>query len=190
MKKIIFPVIIFGMLGWAVLDLVNTPNESTTPEADSGTVEGSEEVNPTDTVGIQKGEIAPDFELTTLKGETVRLSDYRGTRVFINFWATWCPPCRAEMPDMQKLYEEMDDIEILAVNLTETEKSEEGVSEFVEDFGLTFPILMDRNSEVANMYNVRAYPTSFMVDSNGRIQFISIGAMNHDMMVQEIEKME
>ncbi|WP_102344942.1 TlpA family protein disulfide reductase [Bacillus sp. Marseille-P3661] len=186
MKKIIFIVIILGMFSWAVLDLVNSNEESANQEDTTGT----EVVKESDTIGLERGQIAPDFELKTLEGETVRLSDYRGTRVFVNFWATWCPPCRAEMPDMEKVYKEMDNVEILAVNLTDSEQNEEVVEEFVADFGLTFPILMDRNSEVASMYRVQAYPTSYMIDSNGRIQFIAIGAMNHDLMVQEIEKMK
>lgn len=92
---------------------------------------------------------------------------------------------------MQKLYEQTDlDIEILAVNMTESEKNEEVVTEFVKDFGLTFPILMDEKSDVVTTYRVQAYPTSYMIDSSGRIQFVAIGAMNHDLMVQEIEKMK
>ncbi|WP_017381240.1 redoxin domain-containing protein [Paenisporosarcina sp. TG-14] len=189
MKKTILVVVITLMVSWTVFDLVNSKEETanqenTTKQEDTKIDEavGSEET------GLAIGNIAPDFELTTLEGKTARLSDYRGQRVFINFWATWCPPCRAEMPDMQKLYEQKDvDVEILAVNLQE---SEEVVSEFVTDFGLTFPILMDVNSDVADTYQVRAYPTSYMIDSSGRIQYIAIGAMNHDLMVQEIEKMK
>lgn len=183
MKKTILVVVITLMVSWTVFDLINSKEETANqedPKVDE--TEGSEEI------GLAIGNIAPDFELTTLEGETARLSDYRGQRVFINFWATWCPPCRAEMPDMQKLYEQTDvDVEILAVNLQE---SEEVVSEFVNKFGLTFPILMDVNSDVATTYRVQAYPTSYMIDSTGRIQFIAIGAMNHDLMVQEIEKMK
>jgi len=186
MKKIILVVVITLMVSWTVFELVNSKEETVNQE-DTGIDEtvGSEET------GLAIGNIAPDFELTTLEGKTVRLSDYRGQRVFINFWATWCPPCRAEMPDMQKLYEQTDvDIEILAVNMIESEKAEEDVAEFVKDYGLTFPILLDANSDLATTYQVRAYPTSYMIDSTGRIQFIAPGAMNHDFMVQEIEKMK
>jgi len=119
----------------------------------------------------------------------VQLSDYRGKRVIVNFWATWCPPCRAEIPDFQKLYEKKD-VEILAVNLTETEESTEGVEEFVKEFGMTFPVVMDENSDVSNTYQVSAYPTSYMIDSNGRIQFVAMGALNYDLMIQEYEKMK
>ncbi|MGJ9384625.1 redoxin domain-containing protein [Salipaludibacillus sp. CF4.18] len=192
-NKIILALLVVGMVGWAVIDLVMSTSEGAnqednvivteTPSADD------EEVVASDSVGLGKGEIAPDFELTTLKGEKVRLSDYRGKRVFVNFWATWCPPCRAEMPDMEKLYGKTN-IEILAVNLTESEKSEENVATFVDEFGLTFPVLMDEESELESTYQVQAYPTSYLIDSNGRIQYIALGAMNYDLMFQEFEKME
>ncbi|MBP1949626.1 peroxiredoxin family protein [Virgibacillus litoralis] len=201
MKKLIVIVLAIGMIGWAVYDFA-IANDDTSVQEDDGNISGNsisapmdeeekaeEEVVNSDEVGLEEGQIAPDFELKTLEGETVKLSDFRGERVLVNFWATWCPPCREEMPDMQKFYENKD-LEILAVNLTETENSKEDVTEFVEDFELTFPILMDENSDVANAYKVRAYPTSYMIDSNGRIQFIAMGAMNYEMMVEELAKME
>lgn len=186
LNKIILGVIVVGMLSWAIFDLVMSNNDNVVSETSST---DDEEVVESESVGLAKGEIAPDFELTTLKGETVRLSDYRGKRVFVNFWATWCPPCRAEMPDMEKLYGDMD-IEILAVNLTESEKSKEDVTQFVEEFGLTFPVPMDEKSDVQDTYRVQAYPTSYLIDANGRIQYVAIGAMNYDIMVREFEKMK
>lgn len=184
MKKIILTVLVLGMFAWAVVDMTLSSKQD-----GNGTNSVKEEESLSGSVGIQKWEIAPNFELTTLDGETVSLHDYRGKKVFINFWATWCPPCRAEMPDMEKLYKSREDIEILAVNLTSSEQNEEVVGEFVEDFGLTFPILMDRNADVSTMFQVSAYPTSYMIDSEGRIQSVVIGAMNYDLMLQEIEKM-
>lgn len=179
MKKIILGVIITAMVGWTIYDLLFSKEESTSETVQS------------ETTGLEVGDLAPDFELVTMEGHTVRLSDYRGQRVFVNFWATWCPPCRAEMPDMQNLYEEQEvPIEILAVNLTPTEQNEENIVDFVADFGLTFPILLDTDSEVANQYKVQAYPTSYMIDSEGRISFIAPGAMNQDLMVQEVKKMK
>ena len=133
--------------------------------------------------------MAPDFELETLDGEKKKLSDLRGERVMVNFWATWCPPCRAEIPDLQKFHEN-EDITILAVNLTETEQDMDKVEEFVDDFGMTFPILLDTETEVADTYKIQPIPSSFMVDSTGRIQFVALGAMHYDMMVAEFNKMK
>src|SRR5699024_2255442 len=116
MKKVILIVLVVGMFGWAIYEFVGSDDEG--DENTSDTEESS------DQVGFGKGHIVLDFELNTLDGETVRLSDYRGERVFVNFWATWCPPCRAEIPDLLKLYENKD-VEILAVDLTNTENSVE-----------------------------------------------------------------
>ena len=186
MKKLILGVIITAMVGWTVYDSFFSKQE-TAQETEISDSDAAQ----TETTGLAVGDLAPDFELMTIDGEAVNLSDYRGQRVFVNFWATWCPPCRAEMPDMQQLYEEQDvPVEILAINLTPTEQNEENIVDFVADFGLTFPILMDINSEVAEGYKVKAYPTSYMIDSEGRISFIAPGAMNHDLMVREVKKMK
>src|SRR5699024_1179865 len=91
LKKWIIVIVIAGLLGYAVYDFASTKG---------GTAEKEEP----DT-GIEKGDMAPDFELETMDGETVKLSDFRGEKVMLNFWATWCPPCRAEMPDIQKFHE-------------------------------------------------------------------------------------
>lgn len=186
MKKMILGVIITAMVGWAIYDLLLSDRET----AEETEVTGAETTQSKE-IGLAVGDFAPDFELLTLEGETVRLSDYRGQRVFVNFWATWCPPCRAEMPDMQKLYAEQDvPVEILAVNLTSTEKNKENVKNFVADFDLTFSILMDTNSAVADKYKVQAYPTSYMIDSEGRISFVAPGAMNQELMAREVKKMK
>ncbi|SFD44904.1 Peroxiredoxin [Lentibacillus persicus] len=196
MKKAILIVLAVGALGWAVYDFIGSSDETpdvagtgdnviTSPQPD----DNEDEAQESNGAGLSEGQIAPDFELTTLEGETVRLSDYRGERVIVNFWATWCPPCREEIPDFQKLYDNKD-VEILAVDLTETEESEEGVRDFVDEFEMTFPVPMDVNSDVANTYEVMAYPTSYFIDSNGRIQFLAMGAIDYEIMVEELSKME
>jgi peroxiredoxin len=197
MKKGIFIVIVIGMLGWAIFDFVSS-SDDTAVEDDTmsgnsitspSTEESEEDVVKSDETGLERGKMAPDFEVTTLDGEQTKLSDYRGERIMLNFWATWCPPCRAEMPDMQRLYEE-EDVVILGVNMTDSESSEEEVAEFVDDFGLTFPIPMDQDGNLMETYQIAAYPTSYMIDSNGRIQFVSLGAMNHEQMLQQLEAMD
>ena len=125
---------------------------------------------------------APDFFLRTLNGRSVRLSDYRGKTVVLNFWASWCPPCRREMPDFQTLWEERgpsgpDDLVILAVNLLpeDTIAAAEG---FVEEFGLTFPILLDTSrGEVARRYGVRALPATFFIDRAGIVRTTALGSV-------------
>ena len=201
MKKGILIVIIIGMLGWAVFDFISSSRE----RADEGNITSSDSITSlplddsnsnadevvveSDEIGLESGKIAPDFEVTTLDGEQAKLSDFRGGRVMLNFWATWCPPCRAEMPDMQKVYDE-EDVTILAVNMTGTESGEDVVVEFVDDFELTFPILMDETSDIMNTYEIQAYPTTYMIDSDGRIQFVALGAMNHEQMLQFLSDMD
>ncbi|MEK3981410.1 TlpA disulfide reductase family protein [Psychrobacillus sp. FSL K6-2836] len=192
MKKAILIIIVMGMLGWSVYEFLFASNEKTTQEENKLTnqqINNPVEVEESNEVGIRKGEIAPDFELTTLDGETVQLSDYKGKRVMLNFWATWCPPCRAEMPDMEK-FQKNKDVQVLAVNLTETESNQDNVQKFVDELNLTLTTPLDDQSAVSNEYKVMAYPTTYMIDSNGRIQFITMGAMNYDFMVQQFEMMQ
>ncbi|TAA73200.1 peroxiredoxin family protein [Planococcus salinarum] len=155
--------------------------------------EGSDvEFLPTDE-GLAKGEKAPDFDLTTLDGEAVKLSDYKGKKVILNFWATWCPPCRAEMPDMQKYYEEQaagSNVEILAVNLTTADKGMDEINAFVDEFSLTFPIPMDTEGKVGELYQAASIPTSYMIDTEGRVQNKIVGPMNEQMMEDFIANME
>jgi len=199
MKKVVLILVfvgVLGMVGWTVYDFVDV--EDNEESDDSGGIitsepaqnENGEVNNLADDVGLGKGEKAPDLELKTLDGEKVKLSDYEGEKVIVNFWATWCPPCREEIPDLQKLYDNYD-VEILAIDLTETESSLDVVEEFVYDeFEMTFPVLLDETSEVANMYQVMAYPTSYMVDTEGYIQFLAMGAMEYEQMKEELEKLD
>jgi peroxiredoxin len=196
-KKWILIVVVIGMLGWAVFDFIDSNRKSAdrfenvekVEEEDDSQNEQAVETGTEPVIGLEVGNKAPDFQLDTLTGDTVKLSDFRGSRVMINFWATWCPPCRAEMPDMEEFHQDKD-IVILAVNLSDTEKSVEDVEQFTDDFKLTFPILMDTNLDVANLYAIQPIPTTYMVDSNGIISYRAFGAMNYDLMVQEFEKME
>lgn len=141
-------------------------------------------------IGLEPGNLAPDFELSTITGETVRLSDFRGEKILLNFWATWCPPCRAEMPDMQQYHEDGNEGIILAVNLTETEDSLEEMEEFLDEFGITFQVLIDETSEVTNTYNAFALPTSFLINSEGVIHKQLIGAINYELIKEQFGEMK
>src|SRR5699024_11189883 len=137
-------------------------------------------------VGLEVGDQAPDFEHETLEGDSVKLSNLRGERVMVNFWATWCPPCRAEIPDLQKFHEN-EDINILAVNLTDTENSYDNIPKFVKNFGMEFPVLMDDASEVETTYEIQPITTSYMNDSDGNIEYKAMAGMNYDLIIHEVE---
>lgn len=123
--------------------------------------------------GLAVGDQAPNFELATLSGETIALEDLRGHPVLINFWATWCGPCRLEMPAFQTRFEQYaGDLQIVAVNFDEPQDE---VQAFVDELDLTFDILLDPGAEVQQLYQIRAYPTSFFVDAEGVIQVQHIG---------------
>lgn len=124
----------------------------------------------------QKGFLAPDFELETLDHQVYKLSDLRGKPVLINFWASWCPPCRTEMPAIQNTYDQYRDqgFEVLAVNSTHQDNLGDAIT-FAQTRRLTFPILLDRDGSVGNLYEIRSLPTSFFIDQNGIIQDVVIG---------------
>lgn len=119
--------------------------------------------------------IAPDFELINLEGENVKLSDFRGQAVLINFWATWCGPCRIEMPAIQARYAQYyPEFVVLAVD---NDESLEIVFVFVGELGLTFPVLLDPGALIQNLYLIPGYPSSFFVDADGIIRVVHIGIM-------------
>lgn len=115
-----------------------------------------------------------DFDLENINGDKESLSDYQGKVVFLNFWATWCGPCRLEMPSMQKLYDEFKDdgLEIVAVNLGERQKT---VVKFLEKNELSFPVLLDETNMVAGIYGARSIPTTYIIDRNGNILSMTVG---------------
>lgn len=124
----------------------------------------------------QEGFQAPDFVLSTLDGDVITLSELRGKTVLVNFWATWCPPCRSEMPAMEQVYSDYgrDGFVILAVNNTQQDRKDD-VETFVFQQRLTFPVLLDSTGEVSAQYQVNSMPTSFFIDREGIIQEIVIG---------------
>lgn len=124
----------------------------------------------------REGFLAPDFSLQTPEGETVSLSELRGQAVLVNLWATWCPPCRAEMPAIQKLYDEYKDqgFMVLAVNMT-YQDNPQSVLPFTRENNLTFPVLLEETGEMARKYELRSLPSSFFVNRDGIIQEVVIG---------------
>lgn len=152
-------------------------------------------------IGLNNGDTPPDFTLTSLDGKNVTLSELRGKKVVLNFWATWCPPCKAEMPHMQNYYEQnakKDNVEIIAVNLTSEERDVtddakiDSVMTFRDSFDLTFPILLDQDPKksVGIAYQILTIPTTYFIDSNGYIQRAIRGPMNVEMLKQYVDALD
>lgn len=128
-----------------------------------------------DTDGPRVGNPAPDFTLTNLAGEEIRLEDLEGKPVLINFWATWCGPCVLEMPNIQKYYEQFNgQFEVLAINADEPEFE---VRQFSEDIGISFDVLLDPGAKIQELYRLRGYPTSYFLDGEGIVRVNHIGML-------------
>src|SRR5690606_30949393 len=138
------------------------------------------------------GQLSKDFQLTDLEGNTVQLSDFKGKKVFLNFWATWCPPCKAEMPHMQDFHEKYsDEVVVLAVNVTGSEVNKDNVYEFVDEYNLTFPIVLDETNEVSAAYQAVSLPTTYFINSEGVIQLQrKIGPMTYEEMEKNLNKLD
>ena len=138
---------------------------------------------PAPTVGAE----APDFALISLDGESVRLSDLKGKPVVINFWATWCGPCVLEIPTIQRYYEEKEgEFEVLAVNADEEERD---VRTFIDDIGATFPVLLDPGGNVQKRYQLRGYPTTYIVDADGVVRAQHIGLLDQTLLVNSVKNL-
>jgi peroxiredoxin len=169
-KKVIAVVVLIALLGVAIVQAMDKkaePENASQEAANMG--------------GLKVGAKAPDFELKTLAGDTVKLSDLKGKKVMLNFWATWCPPCKAEMPAMEEFHKQAgDEVVILAVNID----PHLDVKAFVDENGITFPIPLDAEDKVNETYQVLSIPTTYFIDTKGNIGNKFIGAMNLDAMKQ------
>ena len=139
-------------------------------------------------IGIRTDQSAPNFQLTNLQEDVVNLADYRGQKVIINFWTTWCRVCKAEMPHVEKLYEHYkdDNVVILSVNVTSQERNIADIERYVDEQQLTFPILLDEAGVASKHYKVNAYPTTFILDELGIIRKQQVGAISFDSMNKAI----
>lgn len=138
------------------------------------------------TGSAQMGQLAPDFSLPTLGGGETNLSDYAGQVVLVNFWATWCPPCKAEMPDINAYYEARQDdgLVVLAVNAQEDPAT---VSSFIEATGFSFPVLLDSDGRVEQQYQVRSFPMTFVIDRDGRVVYVHNGLISPDVLTAVLD---
>lgn len=185
-----------GKLSVASASLSGTGQEGNVAEqAEEESAEDAEEADHTDGSEGEKLTPAVDFNLTDQYGNTHTLSQYKGKIIFLNFWGTWCPPCRAEMPDIQKLYEEFDQegedalviLGVAAPNLGK-EKSEDGIKTFLEENGYTYPVLMDTEAELFQTYGITSFPTTIMIDRDGNLFGYATGQLNEETMRSIIQQ--
>jgi peroxiredoxin len=123
---------------------------------------------------------APDFEVRNLENQMVKLSDFKGKVLLLNFWATWCGACKEEMSSMQNLYSSLkaDGVEVLAISIDRW--NEDRIQEYVKDNHLTFPVLLDQDQKVRKKYHVMGLPTSYLIDGEGNIRGYASGARTWD----------
>jgi len=180
-------------------DAEDTGNNVTTVEDTGNDVTTAAETAKDSTDEESDAIPAFDFTLMDQNGNEHTLSDYKGKVVFINFWATWCPPCKKELPDIEELYKEynlnQDEVVFLGItnpasaaypNNTDSEKDE--IIAFIEENEYTFPTLFDETGEVLKNYNISAFPTTFMIDKEGNVVGYVPGMMTKDIMVNIIEQ--
>ncbi len=182
MKKTIIFIALSALVIWGVYDISKTDSKSfNNPQREQSDIADAKIGQ---AIGLEQGNEAPNFTLSAFEGEALTLADYRGKKVLINMWASWCPPCKAEMPDMQQFYQkhQADGIEVLSINLTEAENNKEDVSAFISDYEITFPVALDEKSQVADQYQVTTIPTTYIVDSAGNIERKIVGPMTYEMM--------
>jgi peroxiredoxin len=158
------------------------PTAASAPKEDGSSDSGNQQENKTNLMKDY------DFSLEDLNGNTVTLSDLKGKKVFLNFWATWCPPCRGEMPDIEKLYQETKDTDlvIIAVNVGEDKKT---VQNFIAKNKYNFTVLLDTKGEVSQLYQVTGIPTSYFIGTGGYLNDAATGAVSYESMKEFIDKL-
>jgi len=164
-------------LGGQATDTEQQSGQQNAPQqSDGDAADGEEEVSYD----------APDFSVENMAGSTVRLSDHFGKPIVLNFWASWCGPCKSEMPAFQSIYEQYgDEVVFLMVNLTDgTQETRESAKAFYENSGYTFPVYLDVNYEAAIAYGVSAIPVTYFIDTEGQLAAYGASALSEEILLQ------
>ena len=179
-------------IGSGALSLPYPASAADQPTA-AATTSGTPVARPTpnliESAPAQVGQPAIDFALLNLTGQQIWLSDLRGKVVIVTFWATWCPPCRTEIPELNNVYLDLksEGVEILAIDVRE---SPDVVNEFVQDMGMNYPVLLDSRGYLAYAYGVRGIPTSFFIDRQGILREMRVGGVTEEMIRSILESID
>ncbi|MBQ6476014.1 MAG: TlpA family protein disulfide reductase [Clostridia bacterium] len=160
------------------------PEETAEPEAASGKLDMQEE----ESAGNGGKITAPDFSVENAEGETVNLSDFVGKPVVLNFWASWCPPCKSEMPEFDSVYQELgEEVCFMIVNLTDGDReTRETAMKYIEQQGYVFPVYLDTDQEAVLTYGVTSIPTTYFIDKDGFIAARAVGAIDKETLLDGI----
>lgn len=180
MKKIIILLCLITLIIVGCTKNIEIKQPIETDQQKEQTENTEKETTNTETAPDKKIVMSPDFELQSMDGTMIKLSDLRGKNVIINFWATWCDFCVLEMPDLQKLQDTYkDDLIILAVNVGE--KKEE-VEKFIKDNNFKLTVLLDTDSSVSSIYGLRSFPSTISVNEKGEVVSAHVGMMTYEQM--------
>ena len=138
--------------------------------------------------GPEAGMRAPNFVMTNADGSISSLSDLRGQPVVLNFWATWCPPCRAEMPDLVKAYETHKDSGLVIVGINEQDEEAKALA-FMDQYGIEFPVILDSRGDLASLYAARGLPATFFIDRNGNVVETWSGMLTPDILEERLQRL-
>ncbi|NRT87879.1 TlpA family protein disulfide reductase [Clostridium beijerinckii] len=190
-KALIAAIVAIALIVFSVYTIYNS--ESSNSKTDSSISITSDKNNTSNqTIEVTPNNIktkAIDFSLKDLNGNELSLSDLKGKKVFLNFWATWCPPCKAEMPDIEKLYQETKDSDLVIVSV-EIGEPLNTVKSFIDSNKYNFKVLIDSDQSVATKYNTTSIPTSYFIDKDGNIVSKHVGGMNIDQMKAYIKTLD
>lgn len=164
-----------------------TVEATPTPQPASEAASSEESAATAEDAEDSSAQIAPDFTAYDADGNAVRLSDYFGKPLVLNFWASWCGPCKSEMPEFQQKYEELTDVQFLMVNMTTGRETKENAQALLEQEGYTFPVLFDTDADAANTYSVYSLPTTYFIASDGTLTAWARGAIDGETLQKGID---